>query len=302
MNEDRRTGHALDKLLIILIAYLLLGLLIAFSYSGSPRVLLAVFLSFFGAGYMLITVLLPDRSELDDLEIFLLSGASSLAINGILYYLISQSYWGLTLEAAFLSALILNVAFYLLYRWKVSALRSGSLSLGGSLLNLWAEMTELVSRLRTLSGIQTPVEQNILSVVLLICLLAAGAYFNRSLLLDPPSHDFTEFYLIAGDGSIDNFPLEVLLAATVPFEYGVSNHEGERENYYVEVIINAEVIYKSDPISLDPGETFQGTVDVDVTETWDTPQKIIFELLNDGLPIRRLYIWLKPLNPSNTGS
>lgn len=102
--------------LLVVLTYLAFGALIAFSGEGLLRFFLAAGLSFFGVGYMLLAALLPDQSELDAVEKLVISAVLSLAVNGIINFVLSRSYWALTLTSTYLATSSFVIICYLRYR------------------------------------------------------------------------------------------------------------------------------------------------------------------------------------------
>jgi uncharacterized membrane protein len=272
----------LNEPALVVLAYGLLALIALLTGATLVRSVLASILALFGSGYSLSAVLFPRARQLDAVERAAVSAGLSLALGGIIGFLLSVLPWGLETGPLFVSIVLFNLACYVLVvirRWHLPLeelpVWNGWLAHAGE----WWRRQDGPSRRST--------------VVLTIVLLAgAGALYIGATTpgIDPP---LTEFYLTNPSGTVVTFPTQGRVGENTVLTYTIANHEHEQALYEVRAFVNGALVGIGQPTRLGPGVKYTAELELVWTEQEVGTQKVDVVLYRGREPYRSLHLWLE---------
>jgi uncharacterized membrane protein len=105
---------------------------------------------------------------------------------------------------------------------------------------------------------------------------------------------FTEFYILGPNGKAENYATTLRLGEAGEVIVGIANNEGRAVTYRVEVTIAGVKNNEAGPITLKPGEKWEGSVSF-VPQTVGQQQEVEFLLYRDGEPdpnLKPLHLWV----------
>lgn len=278
---------SLDKSLLsapalVILAYLVLALAAALSQRTTAfQMVLAFGLALLGSGASTVAALFPG-DELDGVERLALSVSLSLAIGGMLGFLLSRTIWGLTFWPFLFTSLLYNAVCFV-----VTWLRRHKL-----------EGRRMLLDVRRLSAWQKGISiSNCIICGVLLVGLGAGvwmlAHGPRLPNAEPP---MTEFYLLGKTGLTEAYPETAKPGQTLSVSCGFINRENAAADYQVRALAGGQEVGRSDVISLEADAAH--TVQLDFTMPAALGlTKVEFQLVKDGQPWRLLYLWVDVQNP-----
>jgi uncharacterized membrane protein len=279
----------LNEAVLVYWGYALLGLLILWGELPLLRGLLAAVLALFGPGYALMAVLFPRPSALDAVERAALAGALSLAVGGILGFLLTVSPWGLSLDtvmvaSALLCLLCLPLALVRHLRLTGSARLSKDAGPRWSLRwhRWWAGQGRA---------------SHWVTVGLALLLVGGAIGLGWGLMVPATDLPMTEFYVLNSMGQAGDYPTTIVPGQSLPINFGVTSREAEPANYQIEARMAGELLGVGGPMTLRPGETWLGKLRLVLPSGGAAAAldagTVEFILERDGQPYRLLHLWLE---------
>jgi uncharacterized membrane protein len=272
----------LNEPALVLLGYGLLGLLML-THLTWPRALLATALAVFGTGYSFTTVLFPLPAQLDGVSRAALSAGLSVALGGILAFLLANSVWAMTLPAFFTGMVIFNLVCYVVVLYRRRGFAAAELP-------RWPAVLEMGL---TWWG-QQPTYGRVTTIALLLAVAAGGGALYQAAQApatagDPP---LTEFFLLDANRQIEQLPTTATAGQPLPLTFGIISHERTVAEYQVRVVIANQVISGSWPAPVAPGEEYDVQLDMQTPATLQGATEVRFLLYRDGQPYRELHLWL----------
>jgi uncharacterized membrane protein len=268
-----------DLLLLVGLVLLLPGLfLLPIPLLRVPLGLVAVL---FAPGYALVAALFPRRDDLDGVARAALSFGLSVAVLPVIALVLNALTWGIRPWpiALSLSLWILLLCSTALWRRRALA-SSGPVYMPPAIdgLGWWRGLSSRVRAYYIIGGLA------------LAAVLIAGTV---ALLLPDPTARTTEFYVLGPKGIAENYPREVAPGQEMQVQLGISNREGTRARYRVEVRAEGQLLAQLGPIALEDGATWEAALRYALARAGDDQRIDILLFYNDHpTPYRQLRLWV----------
>jgi len=287
----RRLGgnRWLSEPAIVLIGYSVLGLVIILSDVLPLRAGLAIILALLGSGWSLTTALFPQSTELDAVERVALSACLSLAVGGMLGFLLAGSPWGLRLAPFLMATGLMNLGFYVVVWYRRRRLV-------GTAANHWPWALE------RLIGwwIDQSRSSQMVTIGLMVLLILGARAFREAMLRPSPDPPMTEFFLLDQDGLAEDYPETAPVGEPLVITYGIVSREKELALYQVYALKDNIVVGSSQPIRLDPGEAHEAQIELLLPAQATGATRIELVLLLGSVRHRSLHLWLVAEEPGLT--
>ena len=191
------------------------------------RVLFGIPLVLFIPGYALIAALFPGKKDIDGIERVALSFGLSIAVVPLTGLALNYTPWGIRLDPVVISLSILSVGLCLIAQYRRAQLvpeERFAVPLGEIRQSLSGEFFPRKSS-RT---------DRILSVILLIAVVAAGATTVFVIVVPKEGEKFTEFFILGEKGKAADYPSRLIVGENASMFLGIGNHEYRNISYTVE--------------------------------------------------------------------
>jgi uncharacterized membrane protein len=245
------------------------------------RVPLGLALALLAPGYCLTAALFPRRDDLDGVARITLSFGLSIAVLPALALLLSALPWGIQPQpmAISLAVWMLLLCGVALWRRHVLA-RSGQMdALAAAELWSWWWGQRDHSRTRCAIG-----------GLVLGGTLIAGV---TALLAFSSTPHLTEFYTLGAAGLAQDYPREVAPGEEMELLVGITNHEGTRAEYRVEVRAAGLSLTQIGPITLEDGASWEQPVRYTLVGIGDNQRIDVLLFYKDtATPYRQLQLWV----------
>jgi uncharacterized membrane protein len=273
--------------LLILIFGIFLLLLIVAGNSAMPeplptlRILLGIIFVLLVPGYALQAALFPHQADLDPLTRVAFSFGLSIAILPPIFLALSTlglgvEFWPITIAIVLLVLICAAVALF--RERRSTADEKSRISLSPDIRGWWASQDRVS---RWLYGF--------LALAFITATVSAIVVSQEK-----PGEHFTEFYILDSQGLSMDYPRTVAVGRQIVFNLGIANHEGETSQYKIVAVRGEEqALATVGPISLAPGETWEGTVEFQLAQAGTGQQvKFLLERVGSPWPYRTLMVWL----------
>jgi uncharacterized membrane protein len=250
----------IDILVLILIAGILL-----FPSNVQRAIIGFPFILFF-PGYVLTIVLFPRKTSLNGIIRTTISLGLSIAVTGIISLILNFTTWGIRLEtdlyslAAFI--FVMSGIAWLIQRRFLPEERYGRRQINISL--SWGATRR----------------ERLLSIILIIVIVGALTTAGFALFTPKTGQTFTEFYILATDGST-NYPRALRAGTAGQVTLGIVNHEAKTTGYTVSITIGGVKVNSYGPLTLNAEEKWEQTVTF-TPGTPGTQQEVDFILYKNG--------------------
>lgn len=271
---------------LVLLGYALLAVFIFWVDAPVIRVLLAAVVVLFGPGYSLIAILFRGVTEPDLVERLALGGGLSLAIGGMLGFVLALSGWGLALIPLLTAAALFNLVCYAITVYQSRSMTDASEN---------GEVSERFYLKHWLAGQRTG---SIAVTVTLVALVGLGVWTLKQTAVnvngEPP---MTEFFLLGPGGRADAYPETTQPGEPVTIHYGIVNQEGGPDVYEVRATVADTVVATSGPLTLQSSESLEAEMRLEWPlvgpEVAPGTHKLDLILYRDGHAHRSLHLWLE---------
>jgi uncharacterized membrane protein len=280
--------HWLNEPAYVVLGYLVLGILVLRSEGSVFQALLAAGLSLFGLGFSITYAIAPLHSYFGKLERLALSAYLSLAVGGLLGFALSRTPWGLRIDTLLVSTLLLNLVCYftVVYRRRkikssVLIQRQNAYDTGQAWLAWWRAQE------RSSLGV---------TLALVVLLVVGGMALTQNMLAPAVNPAMTEFYILNQDMQIDEFSPDLTPGEVFDINFGITNLEGRAAIYSVRAEVSGEQVGLSHAILLESGDTFLGTLKLEVPHgsvASGEAIKVDLSLYKNEEVHRSLYIWFE---------
>ncbi len=244
------------------------------------RVILGVILIIFAPGYALLVALFPRSWGLGGVERVALSFGLSIAVVPLIGFLFNYTPWGISLESILFGVITLIIVASI-----VAWLRRRGIS-NYERFNVNVKVT--------LQSWERGIWNRILVVTLAIVVMGSLGILGYFISVPQAGDTSTEFYILAEDGTTENYPSEIQLGETITLIATIVNHEGIEVSYRIEVLINDNMGQEVGPIPLINEQKWQQKVSLMPTQAGDG-QKVVFILymIDEVEPyLGPLYLWI----------
>jgi uncharacterized membrane protein len=253
-----------------------------------------------------MAALFPKKEGMDGIEKIALSFGMSLAVTALIGLGLNYTPWGIRLESVLTSIVIFIIIFANAALFRKSALDKS-----------FRLTSEVTLRFPGWSGTRT---EKSMVAALAIAIIAAIGVLIYVIAVPRMGEQFSEFYILGGNGKAENYPSEFYLTggqvAAVSYDsastptaanngevtLGIVNREQQQTVYTVKMSINgqpADIFYSGNraarlgPIELAPDGKFEEKIGF-TPQTIGEKQKVEFFLYKDGsdVPGNTLHLWI----------
>ncbi|HXZ95402.1 MAG TPA: DUF1616 domain-containing protein [Dehalococcoidia bacterium] len=267
------------ELIFIMLLTLILAPVVEFT-AGPARIILGAIFVLFFPGYTLLAALFPRKNRFQSVERVVLSFVSSLAIVPLIMLILNYTPWHIHLESIFASVAVfifIASAVALTRRWHLPQ----------------SEKFEPRMRIRiTRWNSMTRIDKVVSSLLVLLIMGAAVGLFYV-VTAPKEQEDFTEFYMLGSQGTVQDYPRQLVLGEQAEVTLVIANHEHEYSNYTIEMMLNGERVQEIGPRGLADGEKWSQAVTLAPTQAGQH-QEFEFSLYrgDDTKPYLTLQLWI----------
>jgi uncharacterized membrane protein len=231
--------------IILLLFFTVLTLLSIFnpilSNTFLKPVLGIIFVAFI-PGYALISFLFPSNNELSFSERLLLSFASSVAIVGLVGFILNYTSFGIHLTIIALILFILVISFSLLTFFR-RRYTDDSFN---------PEFTPTLSGIKKVFVREEGIDKA-LSIILIILIIFAVSMTTYAVVKPKQPEKFTEFYILGSDGKMSNYPTQLSSGVNGHATIVIVNHEKVPTSYLLVYNYNGTTVSETN-ITLQDGQ------------------------------------------------
>lgn len=248
------------------------------------RVVLGIPMLLFIPGYVLMSVLLPRKNELEGIERIALSFGLSIAAVPLL---------GLFLNFTFntrLLTILLTLSIFSLIFIFVAAYRLLRVPEDESFSLPFDKIHKIITEEFNMSKGKS---DKILAWILILSIVLAIGMMIFVITTPKIGEKFTEFYILGPNGKAENYPTQLKYGSNVDVLVGVVNHEYTPVNYTVRVVLDTEVLNDTS-FYLDHNNKWENYISF-VTDKEGIEMEIEFWLFKDDdftSPYRDLHMWV----------
>jgi len=198
------------------------------------RTILGLPFILFIPGYTLIFALFPTKKGekgINEMERIGLSFGFSIAITSLLGLTLNYTPWGIQLEPILLSLFFFTVTLgtVAVYRWKRTS-----------------QDQRFIISLETSRFKSSRTVDNILTIILALSIIVAGASIIYLIIGPQTRESFTEFYILTANRNSTNYPQNISTGGNTSIILGLVNHEYKIMNYTIEVwLLDESVIFNT---------------------------------------------------------
>jgi uncharacterized membrane protein len=274
-----RTKIGNDLILLNLLTLALIAGIIFFP-TNVLRVILGFPFVLFFPGYALVAALFPRKERMGGIERLALSFGLSIAVTALVLLILNYTLWGVRQES-----IIYSLASFIFIISVVAWFRRKRLP---------QQERFTTGFLLRIPSLGTGVWDKTLSIILVLAVLGALVAVGYVNAKPKVGEKFTEFYILASSDKATDYPRELKVREEGKVIIGITNNEGKVVTYQVEVRIAGAKNNETGPITLKPGEKWEGSVSF-VPQTVGRQQEVEFLLYKDGKldpNLKPLHLWV----------
>jgi uncharacterized membrane protein len=217
----------MDVIICLLMSLLLIPIIL-FDINQGIRIFFGLPFILFIPGYLLIYTLFPQKNkDIDIIERIALSFGLSIAVVPLIGLGLNYTPYGITLP----SVLTGNLAFILI--------------MGTFAYIRWIK-TPLSQRIIYELDIGLPTQgtklDQALTIILIMAILIAVTTLVYVIVTPRQGEQFTEFYILGPEGTLDNYPHILTIGQNAQVILGLANHEHQEKTYTIEIwLINQTI-------------------------------------------------------------
>ncbi|HEY42265.1 MAG TPA: DUF1616 domain-containing protein [Dehalococcoidia bacterium] len=254
-----------DLIVLNLLVLLLVIIILSFP-TNVVRIILGIPFVLFFPGYILVTALFPRKESINNVLRLVLSLGLSIVIVPLIGLILNYTPWGIALESV-----LGSITAFILVMSVVTWVRRKQLP--------EEDRFGIAFHLR-MPGWEGGIWDKVLTVMLVVSVLGAMAAVAYTIVTPGDREKFTEFYILGAYGEAVDFPQSVKAGQEVEVTVGIINQEGETTSYRVEISINGIKNNELDGLTVEPGETWQGTMSF-ILDTPGDNQRVEFLLFKN---------------------
>jgi uncharacterized membrane protein len=251
---------------------------------SSIRTVLGVPFLLFFPGYVLVGALFPTKAELDLTFRMVLSAGLSIAIAPLIGLFLNYSPFGITLAplvgTLFCFTVLLSIAAFLRRK------------------NLPPEQITYFKQNFTLPKWSAMAKTDKIFSIAIIIALVSIVGLAAFLAVNPKIGErFTEFYVLGPNGTLSDYPVNLILGQTGTVILGINNHEYQNETYTILVQLENQTQTKIENIHVPDNTNWTQPYTFKAEKTGNA-MKLEFLLYKENTPepyrILHLYLTVKP--------
>lgn len=269
-----------NGLIFLNVLNIILILVITFSKSFVPRIILGVPFLLFIPGYTLLAALFTKKEGMNVFARVALSCILSITITALTGFILNFTPGGIKLQPIIYSIF----AFTLIFS-AIAWLRQRRLP--------DQERFSLDFDLRW-PGLGKGIWDRVLTISLILVIIGAIGIVSYTFLAPRPKEKFTEFYILGQSGKAENYSIDLKIGVRSSMIVGIVNHEGREVNYRLETRLGDNKLADFGPVTLGDARKWEGEV-VFVPDVAGDSQKLEFLLYkdNDTEPyLEPTYLWV----------
>ena len=279
----------LDLVLITIVTIATLGFFFVPRANETPiRPLFGLIFVLFTPGYVLIAALFPAKQAINNIQRVALSFGFSIVVVPLTALCFNYSPFGIQLVpiAVALTSFIVICA--------VIANRRRHALPPNERFSVKFSRLKQVTRVFADSDSRT---EKMLSVLLVLSALLLASIIAYTIASPNPGENFTEFYLLGSNGTIDSYPTQYHLGEQEPVSVGIVNHEQRDASYSLVVRLNnstASKTYFSENVSLADNQRWEKVFNLK-PDRRGSNMEIEFLLYLDNnfaAPYRETHLWI----------
>ncbi len=309
-----------------ILAFLLIGLLGVIFVQFKPfnetplRFIFSIILILFIPGYALIAAMFPEKEDIEGIERFTLSFASSILILILGGFGLSLSPWQFRADSIttflFIFTFVMFIIAYLnrMRMGEDNAFTFSVKTFKASLLNKAnagsdsGRQSEGADPSSTSSECYSPKIERTMIIVMVLALLLSGSMLVYSVAVHE-EEEYTALYLLGEDERAVSYPNYAPVGETIAVTVGIDNHEKSTSQYILQMRLNNQVI-ETINVTLEDEQTWKQVMEY-TPQTYRTGlNQLEFALFKDEItpmPYRSVHILISqnPLTdqlPSPDGS
>ena len=244
------------------------------------QVLGIIFIAFL-PGYAIISFLFPINDEINMSERLLLSFATSIAIIGLIGFILNYTSFGIHLA---IIALILTIIIILFSLLTFLRRRYNNNSFN-------PEFTPTLKGIRRVFLLESGIDKA-LSLVLIVLIVLAVSMTTYAVVKPKQPEKFTEFYILGSDGLMSNYPTNLTSGTNGQITAVIVNHENVPTSYLMIYQYNGTTISENN-FTLQDGQNMSIPITI---VTGNTGKKEIELLLykqpDEQNVYRSLHFWI----------
>ncbi len=276
-----------DLQIVILLVILTLVFALIPPLNETPvRVIFGIVMVLFIPGYTLIASLFPRKEDLDGIERFALSFGLSIAVVPLLGLILNYTPFGIRLVPIIITLSIFTLTFVI-----IAHLRRLKLPEEERFFVPFKEAYELFKS-EIFERPKTKVDK-ILTIFLIASIVLSLSMLAYVIATPKKGERFTEFYILAPDGSTKNYPTKLRLGDSGKVIVGIVNHEYEAVNYTLRIKLSNETL-REEFMQIEHNETVEEPIKFDPNKK-GTNLKLEFLLYknnNFAQPYRETHLWI----------
>jgi len=233
MNETRASALGtvdIDVLLVIIFTFATLGFLFLPQANETfIRPVFGLIFVFFAPGYALIAALFPSKQNISTVQRIALSFGLSIVVVPLAALFFNYLTPGIHLEpiAGFLA--LFTVICALTAKWRRGVLPYDE--------RFSVNFSKIKKIKKPFSGSESRVDK-LLSLILMLSVICLTFTIAYTVAHPNLGENFTEFYLLGANGTIDAYPTQYHLGEQKPVAVGIINHEQRGSSYNLVVRLN----------------------------------------------------------------
>ncbi|ABR54105.1 Protein of unknown function DUF1616 [Methanococcus vannielii SB] len=212
------------ELILIILLSILLNVLIFFSPESHLRTVLGLLFILFFPGYVFINVLFYKEKSLENIERIALSFGLSIAIVPLIGLMLNYTPYGIRLTPILISLTLFIITLSIIGIY---------FRLTGN--NVWFPKISFEEIKNNFEWNNSSKLDKALTVILIISVIFSVMTLGYVISNPKQGEKFTEFYILGKEGKAYNYPNEVFLNEKNTLRIGLSNHEGKKVNYSIEI-------------------------------------------------------------------
>lgn len=278
-------------ILLVAAMVLFLDILILVLSPGAVflRTVIGIPVLLFVPGYVLVSALFPGKDDLEGLERLVLSLGLSIVIVPVFGFALNFSPWGITL-----GPIMATLSLYIMFMCIITIIRRHKLPRGAAFsINIGFALNSLKA---DIASRRTGLDRA-LTMLLLFSIILATVTLAYALVTPREGEQYTEFYILGINGTAADYPGELSAGESGSVIVGVKNHEGEPENYKLEMRLDNRSLPLSDEyenIDLEDDGRWEERITFTPGDAGEN-RKLQFLLYREDdltVPYRELHLWI----------
>ena len=232
-------------------------------------------------GYALISFLFPSNNEINMSERLLLSFASSVAIVGLVGFVLNYSSFGIHIAiiALILGVMVLLFSLLTFFRRRYAAD------------SYTPEFTPTFSGIKKVFVKESGIDKA-LSIILIILIIFAVSMTTYAVVKPKQAENFSEFYILGSDGKMSNYPTNLTSGENGNITVVIVNHEHAPTSYNMVYNYNGTTVSENN-FTLQNGQNISVPLTIVTGNTGKKEVELLLYKQQDKQNVyRSLHFWI----------